>query len=78
MPSEEGRQQAEAVPNGYGYALQGAVAAELQHKCRGYRCQAVRDQSVRREGTVDVTSTGKLNKYCGTQVLLSQRLAPTC
>ena len=78
LPSEEGRQQAETVPNGYGYALQGAVAAEPKHKCPSCRCRAVRDQSVRREGTVDVTSTGKLNNHCGAQVLLSQRLAPTC
>ena len=62
LPSEEGRQQAETVPNGYGYALQGAVAAEPKHKCFSARCRAVRVQSMRREGTVDFTRTFWLNK----------------
>ena len=76
LPSEEGRQQAETVPNGYGYALQGAVAAEPKHKCFSRRCQTVLDQSVRREGTVDVTSTGKLNNSCGDKCCFRSALPP--
>ena len=76
LPSEEGRQQAETVPNGYGYALQGAVAAEPKHKCLSRRCQTVLDQSVRRKGTVDVTSTGKLNNSCGDKCCFRSALPP--
>ena len=61
LPSEEGRQQAETVPNGYGYALQGAVAAGPEHECTSAHCRAARAQSVHREGTVDFARTILLN-----------------
>ena len=61
MPSEEGRQQAETVPNGYGYALQGAEAAGPEHECASAHCRSVRARSVHREGTVDFARTFLLN-----------------
>ena len=61
LPSEEGRQQAETVPNGYGYALQGAEAAGPEHECAGAHCRSVRARSVHREGTVDFARTFLLN-----------------
>jgi len=61
LPSEEGRQQAETVPNGYGYALQGAEAAGPEHECASAHCRAVRARSVHREGTVDFARTFLLN-----------------
>ena len=38
LHSEECRQQAETVPNGYGYALQRAVAADAEAQVLNRRC----------------------------------------
>ena len=61
MHSEECRQQAETVPNGYGYALQGAVAAGPEHECADAHCHDLRARSVHREGTVDFAGKLLLN-----------------